>query len=213
MSVVKTELAALMEMLRSAVNPEVVSLVEDDQGKTPVTVQVLALKRVGRSRRAGPALDLELDLSVVCTGKQRLENLEKLMITLEGGSRYTTSALDGEMMVTAPSAIGFHVQMPVTVPLYEPKAPSVREPLQLKMQTGRHLAGIVIDPAGHGLSGAWVRSSASGVAVACDQQGRFEFFSSQDAQQLFTVEFKDATQQFTADARMLPITLRWDGED
>ncbi|MFC8303148.1 hypothetical protein ACFUCV_05620 [Specibacter sp. NPDC057265] len=211
--VVKTELAALLGILRSAVNPEEVSLVEDEQEQAAVAVQVLALNRVGRSRRAGPVLDLELAVSVVCTGGQRLENLEKLLTSLEGGSRYTTSALNAGAFPQAPGALGFQVHVPVAVPLEEPKAPPVREPLHVKMQTGRQLKGVVIDPAGNGLGGAWVRSRASGAAVACDQQGRFECFSTQEAEQLLTVEFRDTTQQFTANATMLPITLRWDGED
>lgn len=215
-SVVRAELAALVELLHSAVAPDGVRLIDgDDDDAEPATVAVraLALNRVGRSRRAGPVLDLELAVSVICTGDQRLENLEKLMITIEGGSRYSTSALDRGLSPTTPAGIGFQVQVPVSISIEEPKAPLVREPLQVKMQVGRQITGVVIDTNGNGLGGARVRSAASSVAVTCDQRGRFECFSTADTEQLLTVEFKETTKQFTANARMLPITLRWDGKD
>ena len=215
-SVVRTELAALVEILRSAVPPDDVRLVDDDENArepAPVAVRAIALSRVGRSRRAGPVLDLELAVSVVCTGDQRLENLERLITTIEGGSRYSTSTLDRRWPPATPAGIGFQVQVPVAIPLDEPMAVAVREPLQVKMQVGRHLTGVVIDTHGNGLGGARVRSAASSVAVACDPQGRFECFSTSDTEQLLTVEFQDSIRQFTANARMLPITLRWDGKD
>lgn len=211
MSVVRSALTDLMDLLSAAVAPEAVRFdAGDSQDAVPISVRLLAVDRVGRSRRSGPVLDLDVSVTVRCTGPQNVENLEKLLVAVESGSRYSTGPLGRLDPLDPAQDIGFLVHVPVSVGLTEPSAPPVREPLQVRTIVGRSLAGIVVGPDGKGIGGAYVRATAAGAAVSCDPQGRFQLLSTPEPLQQFTVEVKKTSRSYTADARTLPVVLRWD---
>ncbi|MDJ0355992.1 hypothetical protein [Paenarthrobacter sp. PH39-S1] len=211
MSAVQVALSTLVDLLSSAVDPEKVRLEEDNsEDPAPIAVRILSLDRIGRSRRDGPVLDLDLAVAVLSTGPRRLDNLEQLITAVERGSRYSTGPLERTDQIPSTPGIGFLVHVPVSLRLDEPQGPPVREPLQIKTSVGRHLTGVVVGPGGKGLGGAYVRTGTSGPAVACDPLGRFQMLSTPDLLQQFTVEFNEISRQFTANAETLPVTLRWD---
>jgi hypothetical protein len=208
MSDVRTSLATLVDVLSSAVAPDSVGLQDGGPIPTdPVVVQVLTVERIGRSRRDGPVLDLELSAAVRCTGPRSLENVEQLLGAIESGAHYAVGPL-------APSVgedrLGFLVRIPVTMRLPEPEGPPVREPVVVNALVGRHLYGVVVGPDGFGIAGASVRSLASSVEVQSDGKGRFEMLSTPDPVQEFSVGFRGATRQITVDADPLPVIIRWE---
>ena len=202
MSVVRSSLSALVDVLAEAVAPDAVSI-EDTGAQSvdaattgPVVVRVVALDRIGRSRRDGPVLDLQLTAAVACTGPHSLENLEQMLAAVENISRYSVEPLPAA--VPAARSLGFLVRVPVTLRLSEPGGPPILEPLRVDTVVGRQLSGVVVGPDGHGLAGASIRSRASSVAVASDRAGRFTLLSTPDAIQDFTVEYRGATRLVTA---------------
>ncbi|WP_051973396.1 hypothetical protein [Cryobacterium sp. MLB-32] len=202
MSVVRSSLSDLVAVLADAVVPDSVGVQHGGQPETeaaptdPVLVRVVALDRIGRSRRDGPVLDLELSAAVACTGEHTLDNLERMMVALENLSRYSVAPLTPELRATG--AVGFLVRVPVNLRLTEPGGPPILEPLQVTTVIGRQLRGVVVGSDGHGLAGASIRARASAVAVASDRAGRFTLLSTSDPVQDFTVEYRGTTRLVTA---------------
>lgn len=208
MSVVRSSLSALVSVLADAVAPDSVG-VSDGGGPVsagavsagarlsdPVIVRVLALERIGRSRRDGPLLDLELAAGVSCTGPRSLENLEQMLAAVENTSRYSVAPLAPE--IAAAAGLGFLVRVPVTLRLTEPSGPAILEPVHVTTVVGRRLSGVVVGPDGRGIAGVSIRSRASSVSVASDTTGRFTLLSSPEPVQQFTVEFRGVTRLVTA---------------
>ncbi|MBB5641931.1 hypothetical protein [Cryobacterium roopkundense] len=203
MSVVRSSLSALVSVLAEAVAPDSVGVSDgggpgstDAVPTDPVIVRVLTLERIGRSRRDGPVLDLELSAAVSCTGPRSLENAEQMLTAVENTSRYSVAPLTPE--ASSAAGLGFLVRVPVTLRLTEPSGPAILEPVHVTTMVGRRLSGVVVGPDGRGIAGVSIRSRASSVSVASDTTGRFTLLSSLEAVQQFTVEFRGVTRLVTA---------------
>jgi hypothetical protein len=208
MSAARTALSGLLDALAAAVRPAQVDLHDDavPPGTAGVTVRPVSLDRVGRSRRDGPLLDLQLTVEVTSTGPQSLEWTEQMLTAVEQHERYSAGPLG------TPGQLGFTVRVPVPVRLGEPTGPLVREPLRVETQVAWPVSGIVVDGHGRGVSGATVRSAFTGTTAACDAQGRFRLLAGGEPAQDFVVEVRGRTRSITASADELPVLIRWDGE-
>ena len=208
MSVVRSSLDALMGVLADSVAPVPVGI--DDGGTPstdPVVVRVIGLDRIGRSRRDGPVLDLELSAAVRCTGPKCLEHVEQMLRAVETQTHFDTATLP--VTTPAESGIGFLVRVPVTLRLSEPEGPSISTPLEIHTVIGRSLEGVLVGADGSGIGGARIRSSASAVSTSTDSAGHFEVLSTHDPVQEFTVEFRGQTQHVTVPDDPIPLTLHW----
>ncbi|MDH6236117.1 hypothetical protein [Cryobacterium sp. CG_9.6] len=205
MSVVRSTLSSLVSVLADAVKPESVQLSAGGEvTRDPVTVRVVSLDRVGRSRRDGPVLDLELAVAVLCTGPRSLENVEQMLAAVENTSSYAVQPL----LPQEPGRIGFVVRMPVALRLSEPDGPPILEPLHVTTVIGRTVRGIVVGPDGRGLAGVSIRSRASALAVMSDGAGGFSLLSTPDPVQDFVVEYRGQSLAVTAPVDPL-LTLTW----
>lgn len=212
MGMVRAALAELVSVIQHAVEPEQVALRDgsrddpEDPPDAPVTVTPSALTRVGRSRRDGPVLDLELTALVECRGPRRLDNLEKLLVAVERQSQYGTATTE------APAAPGmaFLIRVPVSVRIDEPSGPPVLEPLVTHTVAGRTISGRLLDRHNAGIPHARIRVHSSANAVVSDDLGRFEVLASADELQHFAVAVRGTERQLTASTSTLPVTIRWE---
>lgn len=125
MGTARSTLDALLERITASLQPAAVVLAEADAGAPDmpgdgagVTVVPVALRRIGRSRRAGALLDLELTVGVAVAGPDALDLLEALLVLAE-----TAGWTVGEG--PEPPALGLTLVLPVSVPLDEPTGPPV----------------------------------------------------------------------------------------
>ena len=125
MGTARRTLDALLERISTSLSPAAVVLAdagagapEATDGSDQVRVTPTALRRIGRSRRGGALLDLELSVRVVVTGPGALDLLEQLLVLAETGGMTVDS--DPE-----PPGLGLTLVLPVTVPLDEPTGPPV----------------------------------------------------------------------------------------
>jgi hypothetical protein len=213
MGVVRTSLAELVGMLNDAIKPDEITLDDgsrddpEEPPDAPVTLRPTALARVGRSRRDGPVLDLELTARVECRGPRQLDNLEKLLLAVERHSQYTTAP---EAAQAATTSLGFLVRIPVSVRVDEPSGPPVLEPLIAHTVLGRTISGRLLDSQNHGIPNARIRAHSSANAVVSDDSGRFEVLASADELQHFAVAVRGTERQVTATTSTLPVTIRWE---
>lgn len=208
MSALRTSLSQFVEVLADAVTPDSVGLWDGGEAPAdPVIVRVVSVGRLGRSRRDGPVLDLELVASVSCTGPHSIENIERLLVTVEGTPQYVVTPLERPTPV---DPLGFLVRVPVALRIPEPEAPLVREPAVITAVVGRELTGRLLGKDERGLVGAHIRSHASGQQAESDGNGRFRLLSTPDDVQEFTVEYRGSARRVTAKADPLPLTIRWD---
>ncbi len=122
----RSTLDALLDRLSTSLHPAAVVLAGSDLQATPadsegsdrVTATPTALRRIGRSRRGGALLDLELSVRVDVTGPGALDLLERILLLAETGGM--TVGTDPE-----PASLGLTLVLPVTVPLDEPTGPPV----------------------------------------------------------------------------------------
>lgn len=122
----RSTLDALLERLSASLGPAAVVLAGSDVPAAPAIPEdsdrarltPTALRRIGRSRRGGALLDLELSVRVDVTGPGALDLLEQLLVLAETGGM--TVDTDPE-----PSGLGLTLVLPVTVPLDEPTGPPV----------------------------------------------------------------------------------------
>lgn len=128
-----------------------------------VVVQPVAVRRVGRSHRSGPLLDLQLTLAVEVTGPDALDNLERVLVWAE-----TTGMTVGE----PPAGLGLTLLVPVSVPLEHPSAPVVTSTVVRLLPTG-DLEGTVVDADGRAARGVAVSSTLTHQVVHTDATGRF----------------------------------------
>ncbi|MGD8214037.1 hypothetical protein [Aestuariimicrobium sp. Y1814] len=116
-------LDSLRATITDAVSPAVVGLADapNDGIEPAVLLTPVALRRVGRSRRHGALLDLELTVAVLTRGPDALDHLESLLVLAETtGLTATPADSAGDQ-----PGLGLTLTLPVTVPLDEPTGPPV----------------------------------------------------------------------------------------
>src|SRR5688572_11118266 len=142
MGVVRASLTELVKLLNDAITPDEIMLDDGSRDEpeeppgSPVSLKPTALTRVGRSRRDGPVLDLELTVTVECRGPRQLDNLEKLLLAVERHSQYTTAPAEA-----VPAGLGFLVRIPVSLRVDEQSGPPVLQPMITKTVIGRTISG------------------------------------------------------------------------
>jgi hypothetical protein len=225
MSATRTALLGLLDVLTVAVDPAPVRLADDEPQDGPddpvathrddapaegaarspdgaVLVRPIALERVGRSQRAGAVLDLELVAAVLATGPQALELDEAMLIALEPLPRYVVEP--------APEALAFRVRTRVGVQMDGPVRWRVSEPLQVEVQIGRPMPGILIGPDGRGVAGAEVSAAVGGRGTSTDADGRFHLHVADVQHQRFVVAVRGTTRTVDASTETAPVVLRWE---
>lgn len=215
--VVQASLTDLVGVLSAAVSPGLVHL-EDDGGPSPeeaaVTVRSVALNRVGRSRRNGPLLDLELRVAVEARGMERLGNMERLLLAVERHSQYSVVSAGefepGEYTASIRDGLGFLVRVPVSLAFDEPAGPPVLEPLIANTTVARRIHGRLVDIHNKGIPNAYIRAHSSATAVVSDATGHFEVLASADELQHFAVAVRGKEREMSASTSSLPVTIRWE---
>jgi hypothetical protein len=214
MGAARTALLGLVGALAAAVDPETVAI-DDDAGPPPeggpaVRVHPTSLARVGRSRRDGAVLDLELVAAVRSDGPEALELTEQMLTALERESRYTAEPVSLPTQASSRSGMVFQVRMPVPVRLDEPVPPRVTEPIRLDVRLVRSLSGVLIDSAGHGVADAQVSASVGSGPSVTDPDGRFRLLVADAPRQTLVVEVRGATRTVDAATDTAPVVIRWE---
>lgn len=138
-----------------------------DGGEEPFEIRPESLVRVGRSRRLGALLDLELTVRVTVTDPAPLPVLETLLVAAETFPHTAIAPLpDG-----APG-LGFRMVLPVSVSIPEPTGPPVKQ-TSVRVHPLTTLTGSVCDEAGRAVPGARVVSSATRQEVRSGPDGTF----------------------------------------
>lgn len=134
MNSVRSSLEMLTRAIRDAAHPLDVEVREGGTvtAGAPVLVIPMSVDRLGRSRRDGPILDLQLTVAVVCTGSTSIDVVEDLLTALEQHSCYSIGSLNWPVEPPCAPGLGFRVSVPVAVRLLEPHGPPVREPLTVQ---------------------------------------------------------------------------------
>lgn len=87
MPAARSALENLLDTIRQALAPVAVGLAgqagDTDQDDAEVLLTPVSLRRVGRSRRAGALLDLELTVAVTAQGPDAIDHLERLLVLAE----------------------------------------------------------------------------------------------------------------------------------
>ncbi|MEO3941542.1 hypothetical protein V3C41_10740 [Paenarthrobacter nicotinovorans] len=215
---VQSSLYDLLRVLSDAISPQHVRF--DDGSPTavvpppdaPVTVRAVTLNRVGRSRRDGPALDLELRVAVECHGPEQLENMERLLLAVELHGQYSVVS-SGEFRPEEYSGavgqgLGFLVRVPVSLPFEEPSDPPAQAAVGAST-AGRRIRGRLVDVHNKGISDAYIHAHSSATAAVSDATGHFEVLASADEVQHFAVAVNGAEREVSASTRSLPLVIRW----
>ena len=224
MGVVQASLTELLGLLSDAVSPVEVHFEDDGEPSSPdapeaapeaaVTVRAIALNRVGRSRRNGPLLDLELKVAVEARGPERLATMEKLLLAVERHSQYSVVSADefepGEYRASIREGLGFLVRVPVSLDFEEPSGPLVLEPLIAETKLARRIQGRLVDIHNKGIPNAYIRAHSSASAVVSDATGHFEVLASADELQHFAVAVRGTEREMSASTSSLPVTIRWE---
>lgn len=212
MSAARTALLALVDALAAAVEPVPVTIEDESQhpttGEPGVRVRVASLTRVGRSRRDGAVLDLELLATVGSTGPRALELTEQMLTALEREPRYAVEAAQQSPIDAL--GLGILVRVPVAVRLEEPVRWRVTEPMHLDVQVARSVAGVLVDTGGRGVPDALVAAAVGGAGASTDSGGRFRLLVADAERQDLVVEVRGATRTFDADTSTAPVVLRWE---
>ncbi|MEZ2390540.1 hypothetical protein AB6813_13510 [bacterium RCC_150] len=221
MGVVRTSLTELLGILADAVSPERVRFDDGSEaptsqstGDAPITVHAVAVHRVGRSRREGPLLELELKVAVECHGPTQLDNMEKLLLAVEHNSQYSVVS-NGEIQQdeydsSIRDGLGFLVRVPVALRFDEPVGPLMTEPLVASPTSGRRIHGRLVDVHNKGIPDAYIRPHSAAAAVVSDPTGHFEVLASTDELQHFVVAVRGAEREVSANTSSLPIIIRWE---
>ncbi len=138
MNSVRSSLEMIVKVVKDAAHPLEVGVrtggaVQDD---AEVSVIPVSVERVGRSRRDGPILDLQLTVAVLCTGPTNIDIVEDLFAAVEMHSSYSIGPLDWPVAPPGAAGLGFRVSVPVPVRLTEPHGPPVKEPLTVQTVVG-----------------------------------------------------------------------------
>jgi hypothetical protein len=192
MSSSEAALTALVELLAGEAAPETVVI---DDGRVERTdfsgtlVRPLALERVGRSRRGGAILDLQLFLEVTTYGANALAAMERHLVTIEqsqlaaheqGSQRSAGQYGAGTMSVV--------VVVPVAVSLAEPQPPIVTQPPVVEVHFVSRLDGVLVDTDGKAIPGAIVRMAETAATSVTDQAGRFRLLTTTDGSGPISIE-------------------------
>ncbi len=218
--VVRSSLTELLGILSDAVSPVRVRFDDGSEPPTgqfsdaPVTVHAVAMNRVGRSRREGPLLDLELKVAVECHGPTQLDNMEKLLVAIEQNTQYSVVS-SGEFQPDEYDAgirqgLGFLVRVPVGISLDEPSGPPVAEPLLAATTLARLIHGRLVDVHNKGIPEAYIRPHSSATAVVSDPTGHFEVLVPADDLQHFVVAVRGTEREVSANTSSLPVIIRWE---
>jgi len=127
----------------------------------------VGLTRVGRSRRLGSLLDLELAVAVEVGGDEVFDLAERLMLAAE-----TTPHARLEPLPADRPGFGFVIAVGVSVEVTEPTGPPVRETV-VEVHPMVAITGTVVDPDGAAVAGVEVRSSLTRQQTTTDAAGRF----------------------------------------
>ena len=219
MGYVRSSLSDLLGVLSDAVAPQRVRFDDDSPHgadsppEAPVTVHAVALDRVGRSRRDGPVLDLELRVAVECHGPEQLDNMEQLLLSVERHSQYSIVSSNeyrpGEYQESIRDGLGFLVRIPVPLRFEEPSGPPVLEPLVAKTGVARRIQGRLVDVHNKGIPDAYIHAHSSATAVVSDATGHFEVLASTDELQHFAVAVHGTEREVSASTSSLPVIIRW----
>lgn len=170
-SATQQALDGLVKALSAVVDGARVTVVRpgaDPPAERPdVSVTPLSLSRVGRSRRVGSLLDLELAAAVEVGGDDVLGLAERLLLAAEGTPHARIDPLP-----TDRPGFGFVITVGVSVAVAEPTGPPVREPI-VEVQPLVALTGTVVDPDGVAQAGVEVRSGLTRQQTITDSAGRF----------------------------------------
>ncbi|KUM40873.1 hypothetical protein [Arthrobacter sp. EpRS71] len=215
---VQSSLSDLLGVLADAVAPQHVRF--DDGSPTavvpppdaPVTVRAATLTRIGRSRREGPALDLELTVAVQCHGPGQLDNMEQLLLAVEHHSQYSVAS-NGEFRPEEYSSaigqgLGFLVRIPVSLRFEEPSDPPAQAAVGAAA-AARRIRGRLVDGHNKGISDAYIHAHSSATAVVSDATGHFEVPASADEVQHFAVAVDGTEREVSASTKSLPVVIRW----
>lgn len=220
MGVVRSSLTELLGILSDAVSPVRVRFDDGSEppkghsADAPVTVHAVAMNRVGRSRREGPLLDLELKVAVECHGPTQLDNMEKLLVAIEQNTQYSVVS-SGEFQPDEYDAgirqgLGFLIRVPIGISLDEPSGPPGDEPLAAATAVARLIHGRLVDVHNKGIPEAYIRPHSSATAVMSDPTGHFEVPASGGDLQHFVVAVRGTEREVSANTSSLPIIIRWE---
>ncbi|MDP9906610.1 MULTISPECIES: hypothetical protein [Arthrobacter] len=220
MGVVRSSLTELLGILSDAVSPVRVRFDDGSEppiGQSPdapVTVHAVAMNRVGRSRREGPLLDLELKVAVECHGPMQLDNMEKLLVAIEQNTQYSVVS-SGEFQPDEYDAgirqgLGFLVRVPIGISLDEPSEQPAAEPRLAATTVARLIHGRLVDIHNKGIPEAYIRPHSSAAAVVSDPTGHFEVLASADDLQHFVVAVRGTEREVSANTSSLPVIIRWE---
>lgn len=132
-----------------------------------VLVTPISLARLGRSRRLGALLDLELAVAVEVTGPDVLGLTERLLLAVEAAPHSRIEPLPS----TRPG-FGFVIVLAASVAIDEPTGPPVRERV-VEVNSLAAITGTVVGPDGAALPDVEVRSSLTRQRTTTDAAGRF----------------------------------------
>jgi hypothetical protein len=171
MSATQQVLDGLMAVLTPAAGTASLSVVRAG-GHAPdprpdVLVTPVGLTRVGRSRRAGALLDVELSVAVEAGGSDVLDLTERLLLAAEAAPHTRIDPLPPER-----PGFGFVVVLAASLTVPEPTGPPVRE-VVVEVEPLVAVTGTVVDPDGAAVPGVAVRSSLLGRQAVTDAAGRF----------------------------------------
>jgi len=137
------------------------------EDRPDVLITPLTLTRIGRSRRLGALLDLELAVAVEAGGDDVLDLAERLLVAAESTPHLRIGPLPG-----AGSGFGFLVVLGVSVPVTEPSGPPVEESV-VHLHSLAAITGVVVGPDGAALPGVEVHSGLTRQRTTTDAAGRF----------------------------------------
>ena len=171
MSVTQRALDQLVSILTAAAQPAEVVVARPGApappDRPPALVTPLSLQRIGRSRRSGSLLDLELAVAVEVAGADVLSLTERLLSAAEAAPHLRIEPLPPER-----PGFGFVVALGAGVPIIEPSGPPVREPI-VHVHSLLTLTGTVIGPDGAAVPGVAVASSLTRQQTTTDAAGGF----------------------------------------
>ncbi len=171
MSATQRALDGLVKAFSDAVDGATVAVVqpgdEPPAQRPDVLLTPLSLTRIGRSRREGSLLDLQLSVAVEASGDDVLDLAERLMLAAETAPHAHLDPLPADR-----PGFGFVIAVGVSVDVTEPTGPPVKV-VEVEVQPLVGITGVVVDPDGVPLASVEVRSSLTRQQTTTDVTGRF----------------------------------------
>lgn len=170
-SATQQALDGLVKVLREVAGQKLVAAVGPPDTplstRPDVLVTPLSLNRVGRSRRAGALLDLELAVAVEVGGPDVLGLTERLLAVAERTSHARVEPLPADR-----PGFGFVITLPVSVTVTEPSGPPVSQVVVESLPLVA-VTGTVVDAGGVAQPGVEVQSNPAHLQTTTDAAGRF----------------------------------------